>query len=129
MKQKRNKMKPKRNKMKQKIDWLYTKIADKFYWFKYKLNHKKIPSMIGEGSKLFCVRPNGEIEWVLIKRLWIEFGHNGSYDKFYIMADTDKGMSTLNALLEHYDIVSIDCDISQTFYKSLEFYKYLSNNK
>ena len=90
-----------------KIRVLFSKLKHWFFWKKYKLSKKSIPSIVGEGSKLLC-KYHGQDPFVVeIKKIWVEFGRNGDYDKFYIMADTTHGMSTLNALLEHFETVEI----------------------
>jgi hypothetical protein len=89
------------------IKVMFFKIKDKWFWKKYKLKHKLIVSPIGEHSEVVCKFPNKEPFIVKIKRIWVEFGHNGDYDKFYIMADTTIGMSTINALFERAEWIKV----------------------
>lgn len=86
---------------------LWYKLKDRLLYTIRKMRQKSIMSIIGDGSRLLCKFPNENPRVVVIKRIWVEFGHNGDYDKFYIMADTTLGMSTINALLQHAEYVKI----------------------
>jgi len=90
-----------------RVTILWYGLKDRLLYTIRKLRQKSMISVIGDGSRLLCKFPNENPCIVVIKRVWVEFGHNGDYDKFYIMADTSLGMSTLNAILQHAEYVEI----------------------
>lgn len=93
-------------------------------WMRYScLVCKRIPSIVSPGdvikfkyddvlAKNLGEEPGVEHE-MKIHRVWVAYGHNGKsengiIDKFYLMADTSCGQSTLNSLLHRKCIISIN---------------------
>lgn len=92
--------------------WYYHhKCSENLNWLKYKCKSASIPSPIGPGSKIYyqwIVSDDNETHILKIEKLWVGCGNNSEKNKFYIMAKTNEGQSTLNSLLEYKKIIKIE---------------------